>query len=60
MGEKGEKNTDMHELVLEMVLDCSRCGQDDWNAQMRAYFTNPTNTRAYSAKARFKVMDVFD
>lgn len=60
MGEKGERNNDLHELVLEMVLDCSRCGREDWNAKMRAYFTNPTNTRAYSAKARFKVMDVFD
>lgn len=60
MGEKGERNNDLHELVLEMVLDCSRCGREDWNAKMKAYFTNPTNTRAYSAKARFKVMDVFD
>ncbi len=60
MGEKREKNNDLHELVLEMVLDCSRCGREDWNAKMRAYFTNPTNTHAYSAKARFKVMDVFE
>lgn len=59
IGEKYERNNDLHELVLEMVLDCSRCGRDDWSTELRAYFTNPKHMHDYSAKAKFKVMDAF-
>jgi hypothetical protein len=53
------RNTDLHELLLEMLVDFVRLNTA-WKARISAYFSDKNKMHSYSSKAKFQVMDIIN
>jgi hypothetical protein len=51
------RNTDLHELLLEMLVDFVKLNTV-WKARIATYFSDKNKMHSYSSKARFQVMDI--